>query len=88
MVSRGAPDFAGKWIRPAAQRTKEQIAAFIDRRGLKDPFLIAALAVGMLVAIPGINWGSYDCLNLDRMAFKNIFSMYHGYLYVSLLWKA
>lgn len=74
MVSRGATDFATKWIRSAAQRTKGQIAAFIDRRGLKDPFLIAAIAIGMLVAIPGINWGSYDCLNLDRMAFKNIFS--------------
>jgi hypothetical protein len=49
-------------------------ADLIKTRHLKDPFLIAAVAIGILLASPGFKWGEYDCLNLDAMAFNNIFA--------------
>jgi len=51
-----------------------QTSSIIEKRRLKDPFLIAAVAIGILYAIPGFTWGEYDCLNLDAMAFNNVFS--------------
>ena len=50
------------------------LAKLIRKRGLKDPYFLASIAIGIFLAIPGFTWGEYDCLNLDRMAFKNIFS--------------
>lgn len=48
--------------------------SLIERHGLRDKFLIAALVLGFLSGVQGFNWGHYDCLNLDKMAFQNIFS--------------
>lgn len=53
---------------------KRQTKELIRRRNLKDPFLITAIAIGILLAAPGFTWGEYDCLNLDAMAFNNIFA--------------
>ena len=48
--------------------------ALIQNHGLRDKFLIAALALGFFSGLQGFNWGHFDCLNLDKMAFQNIFS--------------
>jgi hypothetical protein len=52
----------------------ETCLSLIQKHGLRDKFLIAALALGFLSGVQGFNWGHYDCLNLDKMAFQNIFS--------------
>lgn len=41
---------------------------------IRDFWLIGALLVGFLLGLQGLNWGHYDCLNLDKMAFKNLFA--------------
>jgi hypothetical protein len=51
-----------------------QAVELMNRRHLKDPFLITAIAIGILFSAPGFTWGEYDCLNLDAMAFNNIFA--------------
>jgi len=62
------------WLSPSVQKFRSYLSNLIKKYGLKDPVLIASLAIGLLFAIPGFNWGKYDCLNLDRMAFRGIFS--------------
>jgi hypothetical protein len=52
----------------------ESCRSLIQKHGLRDKFLIAALALGFLSGAQGFNWGHYGCLNLDKMAFQNIFS--------------
>lgn len=51
--------------------------SLVQRHGLRDKFLIAALALGFLSGIQGFTWGHFDCLNLDKMAFQNIFRKDH-----------
>jgi hypothetical protein len=53
---------------------RKTFVEIIRKRGLKDPYFLASIAIGVLLALPGFKWGEYDCLNLDRLAFKNIFS--------------
>ena len=56
------------------QSLKENLQIFTQKYGLKDPLLITCIAVGVFFAVPGFTWGKYDCLNLDRMAFRGFFS--------------
>ena len=51
-----------------------QTAQIVIKRRLRDPFLIIAISIGIIYAVPGFRWGEYDCLNLDAMAFNNVFS--------------
>ena len=62
------------FFKNSVQKFKGYLRNLIKKYGLKDPVLIAALAIGVLFALPGFSWGKYDCLNLDRMAFRGIFS--------------
>lgn len=39
-----------------------------------DRWLLAALATGVLLGVTGLGWGRYECLNLDRLAFQNVFA--------------
>lgn len=43
-----------------------------------DRWLLGAIAAGVFFGAQGLNWGRYDCLNLDRMAFKNVMSSSRG----------
>ena len=41
-------------------------------RCLRDGWLAVALLLGIALGVQGFTWGTYDCLNLDRMALKNV----------------
>jgi len=41
-------------------------------RYLRDGWLAAALLLGLVLGVQGFDWGKYDCLNLDRMALRNV----------------
>ncbi len=43
-------------------------------RYLRDGWLGLALLCGVALGTQGLTWGTYDCLNLDRMALKNVLS--------------
>lgn len=43
-----------------------------------DRWLLGAIAAGVFFGAQGWNWGRYDCLNLDRMAFKSVMSSNRG----------
>lgn len=58
----------------AVQKFTGYLGNLIKKYGLKDSALITALAIGVLFSLSGFTWGKYDCLNLDRMAFRGIFS--------------
>lgn len=47
--------------------------SLIQKFKLNDRWLILALVLGLIVGAQGFNWGRYDCLNLDKMAFQNLF---------------
>ena len=48
--------------------------ALFGRLKAIDRFLLGALFAGVLFGSLGMGWGRYDCLNLDRMAFKSVMS--------------
>lgn len=39
---------------------------------LRDSWLALALLFGLALGLQGFTWGTYDCLNLDRMALKDM----------------
>ena len=41
-------------------------------RHVRDGWLGAALLLGVILGGQGFQWGKYDCLNLDRMALRNV----------------
>ena len=41
-------------------------------RYLRDGWLAVALLLGLVLGAQGFQWGKYDCLNLDRMALRNV----------------
>lgn len=58
----------------APGRVRAGLSALARRYGLKDGFLLLAVVLGIFLGAQGLGWGRYDCLNLDKMAFKNIFA--------------
>lgn len=42
------------------------------KNSLRDGWLVLALVLGFALGVQGLTWGTYDCLNLDRMALKNV----------------
>lgn len=63
-----------KRISSSFEQIVSHTAQIVIKRHLKDPFLIIAISIGIIYAVPGFTWGKYDCLNLDAMAFNNVFS--------------
>lgn len=51
-----------------------RLLAAARRRGLLDRWLLLAVVLGFGLGVQGLGWGRYDCLNVDAMAFRNIFS--------------
>ncbi|MFZ4777546.1 MAG: ArnT family glycosyltransferase [Terrimicrobiaceae bacterium] len=52
----------------------KKAGAFASRHGLRDKWLLLAVLLGLGMGAQGIGWGRYDCLNLDAMAFRNVFA--------------
>jgi hypothetical protein len=52
----------------------KKISAFASRHGLLDRWLLLAVALGFGMGVQGFGWGRYDCLNVDAMAFRSLFS--------------
>lgn len=48
---------------------------------LWDRWLLVAVALGILLGLQGFGWGKYDCLNLDRMALRNVTLKSRPYLH-------
>lgn len=44
------------------------------QRGLGDRWLLVAVVLGLALGAQGFGWGKYDCLNVDAMAFRNVFA--------------
>jgi len=61
-------------ISQKAGQLLEKARLIVSRHGLRDKWLIIALILGFLLGAQGFNWGKYDCLNLDKMAFQSIFA--------------
>ena len=55
-------------------QTFRKIIPITDRLGLRDKWLLLAVVLGFALGVQGLGWGRYDCLNVDAMAFRNIFS--------------
>ena len=55
-------------------QTFRKIIQITDRLGLRDKWLLLAVVLGFALGVQGLGWGRYDCLNVDAMAFRNIFS--------------
>lgn len=51
-----------------------RLQAFASRWGLLDKWLLLAVVLGFGLGVQGLGWGRYDCLNVDAMAFRTIFS--------------
>ncbi len=51
-----------------------RLLAAARRRGLLDKWLLLAVVLGFGLGVQGLGWGRYDCLNVDAMAFRNIFA--------------
>jgi len=51
-----------------------RIGSLAKKHALKDKWLLIALIIGFSLGAQGFNWGKYDCLNLDKMAFQSIFA--------------
>ena len=47
---------------------------FFNRSGLRDKWLLLAVVLGLGLGVQGLGWGRYDCLNVDAMAFRNVFA--------------
>lgn len=56
------------------RRLGERLLAAARRWGLLDKWLLLAVVLGFGLGAQGLGWGRYDCLNVDAMAFRNIFS--------------
>ena len=56
------------------KQSLERLAAEARRLGLLDKWLLLAVVLGVALGAQGLGWGRYDCLNVDAMAFRNIFS--------------
>jgi hypothetical protein len=52
-----------------------------------DRWLLAAVAVGIVLGAQGFGWGKYDCLNLDRMALRNVALKERPYLHPKIFVK-
>lgn len=52
----------------------KKAVSFANRRGLRDKWLLLAVVLGFALGAQGMGWGRYDCLNLDAMAFRNVFA--------------
>ncbi len=50
----------------------KKVSAFASR--LLDKWLLFAVVVGFALGVQGLGWGRYNCLNVDAMAFRSIFS--------------
>ena len=46
-----------------------------------DRWLLVAVALGIILGAQGFGWGKYDCLNLDRMALRNVTVKERPYLH-------
>jgi len=51
-----------------------RFSALVRRFGLADRWLLLAIVLGFALGAQGFGWGRYDCLNVDAMAFRNVFS--------------
>ena len=56
------------------RQSGERLAAGARRLGLLDRWLLLAVVLGFALGVQGLGWGRYDCLNVDAMAFRTIFS--------------
>jgi len=56
-------------------------------RYLRDGWLAAALLLGVVLGAQGFQWGKYDCLNLDRLALRNVTMKKLPYLHPSYFAK-
>ncbi len=45
-----------------------------------DRVVLLCLLIGIFMGAQGLTWGGYDCLNLDRMAFRDVTNSKRGYL--------
>ena len=54
---------------------------------LRDGWLAVALLLGIALGVQGFTWGTYDCLNLDRMALKNVMGKQHPPLHPGSFYK-
>jgi len=54
---------------------------------LRDGWLAIALFLGVGLGAQGFFWGTYDCLNLDRMALKNVVSRQRPLLHPGEFYK-
>ncbi len=62
------------------QKARAGFFVFFKKHGLLDPFLAFALFAGLCLGLQGFTWGRYDCMNLDKMAFRNVVSKDRPYL--------
>ncbi len=56
------------------QKARSGFFVFLKKHGLLDPFLAFALFAGFCLGLQGLTWGRYDCMNLDKMAFRQVLS--------------
>ncbi|CAN5463598.1 hypothetical protein BH09VER1_BH09VER1_25700 [soil metagenome] len=54
--------------------------SFLQRAMACDRALLLSLLIGLIFGAQGLTWGGYDCLNLDRMAFRDVTNSKRGYL--------
>ena len=52
----------------------KKVSSFASRCGLRDKWLLLAVVLGLALGVQGLGWGRYNCLNVDAMAFRNIFA--------------
>ncbi len=54
---------------------------------LRDGWLALALLFGVVLGVQGFTWGTYDCLNLDRMALKDVVAKQRPLLHPGSFYK-
>ena len=72
---------------PLIQSLRKLADHFLQSVKFSDRWLLAAVALGILLGAQGFGWGKYDCLNLDRMALRNVSSKSRPYLHPTIFIK-
>lgn len=71
-IRRKVSELSTRRLQPVLPFLREMAGRCLKSVKSCDRWLIAAVALGIVLGAQGFGWGKYDCLNPDRMALKDV----------------